>query len=493
MLPALSAAPPAASTASGDASPPSAALGPPFAVLLRLALPTVAALMSRTLMGFVDFWMVSALGVDEQAAIVPATLVVFAVVAFGMGHMTSVSTLVAQAYGRRGGGGSGSGVGDGSGANRSPAESAGGDDSATGAWAWQGVWASLVFGVAAVCLWPLVDAVFAFAGHSPRVQELETGYVRIGLLGVFPTVVAIAVSNFFTSVQRPAITLWATVIANLANVAGNWVLINGNLGAPALGMDGAAWATTGAAFVQAAILVGWMLRPRARAAFGTWPPPRPALGAQKRMLRLGVPASLQSGLEFMVFGFFIVGIVASLGTVAAAASNIAFKFSEIAFMPCVGLSIAVTAVVGESLGAGDHARARRTATVAMRMAAVWIGFCTLLAFSAGPWVVAQVAAGPEVAALGVVLLWIGVSYQWSDAVQFVYLGALRGAGDNRFPAVFTGFSATLVLLGGGWVAVSWFDAWAPHMAWVMLSTYVAVQAVAFFWRWRRGTWESIRA
>ncbi|MBB6442648.1 MATE family efflux transporter [Phycisphaera mikurensis] len=443
-------------------------LPPPLRVLLRIALPTIAALASRTVMSFADFLMVSRLGVDEQAAIVPATVVVFAVVSFGMGGMTAVSTLASQAFGR-------------------------GDRADAGAWAWQGVWASLAFALAALAFWPFAGPLFAAAGHTPEVEALETGYVQIALLGVFPTVVAMAVSNFFTAVQRPAVTFWATVVANALNIGGNWVLIYGNLGAPALGMDGAAWATTAAAFLQAAILAGWMLRPRMRAAFATWPAPGPSRPRLRRMVKLGVPAGLQSGLEFLVFGFFIVGLVSGLGTVPAAASNIAFKFSEIAFMPCIGIGIAVTAVVGESLGAGDRGRARRAAAVAMRIAAAWVGFCGLLAFTAGPWIVGGVAADAEVAALGIVLLWIGVSFQWSDAVQFIYLGALRGAGDNRFPAVFTAFSATIVLLGGGWLATVLFDAYAVHMAWVALSAYVAAQAVAFWWRWRRGAWERIEA
>ena len=447
---------------------PPPTLQPPLRALLLIALPTIAAILSRTVMSFVDFLMVSDLGVDAQAAIVPATLVVFAVVSFGMGHMTSVSTLAAQAFGR-----------------------GGADRAGAGAVAWQAVWASLLFGLGGLCLWPFVGTIFSAAGHAPAVEALETGYVRIALLGVFPTVAAIGLSNFFTAVQRPAVTFWATLVANLANVGGNWVLIHGHLGFPALGMDGAAWATTGAAFLQAAVLVAWLLRPKLRAAFGTWPARGFSPPLQRRMLTLGVPAGLQSGAEFLVFAVFIVALLAGLGTVPAAASNIAFKFSEIAFMPCVGLSIAITAVVGESIGAGDNARDRRAASLGMALAGSWI-FCTgMIAIFGGRWIVGQVAADPEVQALGVVLLWIGVSFQWSDAVQFVYLGALRGAGDNRFPAVFTFFSATIVLLGGGWAATRFFDAYAPHAAWVALSAYVAVQAVAFCWRWKRGAWERI--
>ena len=445
--------------------PPSPVLLP----LLRIALPTIAALASRTAMSFVDFLMVSGLGVDEQAAIVPATVVVFAVVSCGMGYTTSVSTLCAQAFGR----------------------DTDADRAQAGVIGWQGLWVSLVFGAAGLLLWPLVPWIFSAADHTPEVQRLETAYVQIALLGVFPTVAAMALSNFFSAIQRPAVTFWATVVANLCNLGGNWLLIRGNLGFPALGIEGAAWATTAAAFVQAGVLVAWMLRPKVRAAFRTWPVRSWDPSVQRRMLALGTPAGFQSGLEFLFFGVFIVVLLAGLGTVPAAASNIAFKFSEIAFMPCIGVSVAVTALVGESIGAGNPERARRTVSVAMRLSAAWIGCTGAVAFFGGPWIVGAVAADEEVRRLGVVLLWIGVSFQWSDAVQFVYLGALRGAGDNRFPAVFTLFSATAVLLGGGWVAVTHFDRYAPHAAWVALSSYVAAQAVAFWWRWRRGKWETL--
>ena len=408
--------------------------------MLLIAFPTIAAILSRTVMSFVDFLMVSGLGVDAQAAIVPATLVVFAVVSFGMGHMTSVSTLASQAFGRGG-------------ADRAEAGGLGGRRCGRR-------WPS---GSRGCACGPFVGALFAAAGHTPAVEALETGYVKIALLGVFPTVAAIGLSNFFTAVQRPAYGL-GTVVANVVNIGGNWLLIHGNLGVPPLGLDGAAWATTAAAFLQAAILVAWMLRPRMREAFSTWPPrgfSRPggadadAGGAGGAAVRARVPGLLRLHRR------------PRLGAGDGAGGGEQHRVQ----VPPRSRSCRASGSHRGDGGRRREPRGRRPgpgdAPPRWRCGSRRLDrFCALLAFTAGPWIVDGVAADAEVAAPGIVLLWIGVTFQWSDAVQFVYLVPSAAPATTASPPFSPSSPPRSCCLVAAWLATKLFDAYAVHMAWV---------------------------
>ena len=135
--------------------------------LLFLSGPIIASMISRTVMSFVDFVMVSKLGTDAQAAIIPAGLVVFAFVAFGLGTMGAVNTYVAQSLGR-------------------------GRHEDCSAYAWQGVYISAAVALVALALWGTIAPFFAWVGHDPAVKDMEVIYAQIGVFGVRPEIAAVA-------------------------------------------------------------------------------------------------------------------------------------------------------------------------------------------------------------------------------------------------------------------------------------------------------------
>ena len=216
--------------------------------LLRLATPIIAMMISRMLMGFVDFVMVSKLGTDAQAAISPATMFIFMLACIGLGIATAVQTFVAQADGR-------------------------GEHRECGGYAWQSCYLAAVFAALTLPVALSANAWFPWiarlGSHSSAVAALEVRYVEIALWSVAPSIVCIGLSGFFNGIQRPWIAFVASVISLATNIAGNWLLIFGNLGFPCLGIAGAAYSTVFAWGIRALVLILAMILPAFNERYGT--------------------------------------------------------------------------------------------------------------------------------------------------------------------------------------------------------------------------------
>lgn len=432
-----------------------------------LAIPIIASMMSRTAMGLVDFIMVSQLGTDAQAAIVPAGIVLFAIIAFGFGLVSAVNTLVAQRHGR-------------------------GETHACAAYTWQGIWAAAGIGLVSLLLWPIIPAVIATAGHTPQVAALEVSYIQIGLIGVFPVVAAATVAHFFNGIHRPMIGLWATLLANVVNLAANYALIFGHWGFPAMGIAGAAWATTFGACANLAVLMAWWARPslnRSYAVLSHW---RLDPARMKLMLKIGTPAGVHFAADIVAFTIFTLWIVGQFGTAELAANNIVLKFFEVAVIPCVGLGIAVSSAVGKAIGEEDLAKARRFAHWGEALGMVYLLLIAGLFLTAGPTWIDLLADDVQVERRALQLLAVLILFIAFDATQVMYSSALRGAGDTLWPAVVAPTAAVVVMLGGGWCAARFFPEAGAVGPWLALTGYVMVLAAAFAGRFVCGPWEGIK-
>lgn len=438
--------------------------------LLLLSAPIVASTVSRTAMSFVDFLMVSQLGAAAQAAVVPATLLIFTGIGFGLGVLSLVSTFVSQSLGR-------------------------GDLRECSAYAWQGVWISGLFALIGLPLFPFVDDLFLWIGHEPEVARLETIYVQIGILGLFPMLASAAVTNFFNGIHQPAIGLWSTIAANVFNIAGNYVLIWGHFGFPELGIAGAAISTQLAALLQTLILIGWMMRPAIARRFHvlqTWRPDVPRLMA---ILKNGAPAGLHFSMDIGAFTIFTVFLIGQFGTVHLAAHNIVMKLFEVSFMPTIGLGMALTAAVGKAIGEKRAGHARLLTWWGAGIGGVYMALVALVVLLFRHEIAEAFAADgplkPEIIAWASSLLILCAVYQAFDALFIVHIHALRGAGDNNVPAVIAGVLAASLLIGGGWLVATIRPEWGVVGPWIAGTVYVMVLGLAMMARWLWGPWERI--
>lgn len=444
--------------------------------LLFLAGPIIASMISRTVMSFVDFVMVSQLGTEAQAAIMPAGVLLFVMVSFGMGLLSVVNTFVSQSLGR-------------------------GRPSDCAAFMWQGVYLAVAMGLMILPLWWAVPSLFAWIGHAPQVQTLEVAYVRPGLFHIGPALMTIALAGFFSGIHRPAIDFWSTLIANTFNVIANYALIFGHFGLPAMGIAGAAWGTVMAVSLQTLILGGWALRPAMHERFDCWGAWAFDWAKTRRMITIGMPAAFQHVVEIVAFAVFTNLLIGREVTaegkvrfdpVQQAANNLTFKLLEVSFMPTVGLGVALAAAVGKAIGQGRAQLARLTTRWAAGFAVIYmtlvgLGYLLFRRDLAG-WL----ADDAQVIDWASRLLILCAVFQFFDAIGIVHGFALRGAGDTRWPAIVMSLYASTIFLGGGYLMTQLLPDWGSIGPWTAAAVYIALLGGTFFWRWQAGSWEKIR-
>ena len=434
--------------------------------LLRLAGPTIAQMASYTCMQFLDTWMLSRLGVIEPTAAGNASLFAWSFMGFGVGVLFCVNTLVSQAFGQK-------------------------DYSACGRYMWQGVWFVVIFAALTAPVIPFAGHLFRAFEHAPHLVALEAQFFSISIAGMVLKLSATSLGQFMLGVNRPWMVLVAAVGGVCVNALANWFFVFGAMGAPKLGVAGAAMGTLIGVAVEMAVLAAMVLRAPTRRLFNTsdWRPRRKAL---LTLLKIGLPSGAQILADVLAWTLFTVWIMAPFGTEAMAANNFMFRYLSVSFMPAFGISTAVTALVGRYIGAGDIATARKRAHLGFYVGAAYMLACGLGYVLGRNVLIGLFSENPEVLRVGAMLMVFAGVYQLFDAMYIVYNGALRGAGDTLVPAVATAALCWGITVAGGyWISRHW-TALGPAGPWSVASIY-GILLGGFMWmRFTRGKWQMIR-
>ncbi len=438
--------------------------------LLVLALPIITLMVTRMLMGFVDFTMVSRLGTDATAAISPATIFVFNIMVLGMGPATSAQTFAAQCMGR-------------------------GDKKKAVAYAWQTVYLGLVF---LALSWPismLADDMWALFNTDERVSALAVDYCRIAFWSMGFSVVAFGLEGFFNGVQKPSVALWSAIIALAVNIVVNYALIFGHFGMPALGIKGAAYATVFAWMVRTSICVGVLVFAREfREEYDSLRSWRFNAKLMRDYLKIGWPVALQFVLDVGAWNVFTNIIIASYGVQALAASNIGFQLLHLSFMPAIGFGIAASSLIGHAIGESRHRLAAYRARVGVGVNACFMGCIGLLFFFGRYWLPTffNTDNDPEVVRLAAVVLFWAATYQLFDAFGITYSFALRAAGDTFWSAIAVIAHCWTIFVGGGILASRFFPEFGIDGPWMMCTIYIATLSMVLWRRFEGGKWREIQ-
>ena len=445
--------------------------GSPTAQLLRLAFPIIAMTASRMVMGFIDFAMVSVLGTEAQAAISPASILVFAFISFGIGMASTVQTFSAQADGR-------------------------GEPEQGSAYAWQTFYMAAVFGL---LVWPLISFVPSFyewigdlAHHAPNVRRMEIEYTSVGLWSLTPAIICVGLNSFFSGVQRPRFGLISILISIVFNIVANYALIYGNFGFPEMGIRGAALATVMAWWVRAICLTAFFCSPIFNERYRTRSTMAPSMAKIAGILRIGTPAAIHWFIDIAAWAVFMMVVVPPFGTEIMAASNIALQFMHMGFMPAIGLGMALCSQVGFAIGSGRPDDAADRVRLALRFSGGYMGAIGLLFLVARYPLMRILSDDPEVIRAGArILIWAAL-FQVSDAFCVTYTNALRGAGDTKWPAIMVGITTWGIFIGGGLAISRFVPQWGFNGPWVMCTLYISTLGFLLWWRFRSGAWKSIR-
>jgi multidrug resistance protein, MATE family len=383
-----------------------------FRLTLRLALPLIMAEVGWMSMGVVDTIMVGRL--PDSAIAIGATglgqSLYHAVAIFGGGLLLGMDTFVAQAYGR--------------------------DDLHD---ARNTLLNGMVLAVlltpllmVAVSFWPALMQRFGIsvelvAPMQPFLSALNWG--TLPLLGYF------ALRRYLQAVNAAVPIMFALVSANIVNAVGDWALIYGHLGFRAEGITGSGWSTCFARIYMVLVLamtLAWVESKRGSSS--TFSPGTTELKVDAAriwaLLKLGAPAAGQILVEIGAFSG-ATAICAKLGPVPLSGHEIALNCAAFTFMVPYGISSAAAVRVGQQLGRGDPAGARRAGWSAIILGAGFMA-CAGLVFVSIPKVIARVfSPDPAVVRVGATLLLVAAAFQLFDGVQVVTTGALRGAGDTK--------------------------------------------------------------
>ena len=438
--------------------------------LLRLAFPTIAGTISYTLMQFMDGWMLSIVDREKHghgvnlAAAFNGGISVWVLVAACVGVAGVINTLSAQSLGRQ-------------------------ERDAPARFAWQGLW--LAMGSAAVFL-PLILLVrwgFRLLGHHGELLHLETLFAQI-MLVIAPINFANSVlGNFFLGVQRPIHQFTAGVAGNVVNLLLDWILIFGHLGAPRLGLLGAALATSIGSGVSLGILLGIFLARPYHVGFNTRRAWHLDINKLWQVLRIGLPAALQSSSDILCWAIFSLAWVDHFGAAAAEAQSAVMRYLSLSFMPAVGMSMAACALVGRRIGQGDIAGARSAARWAVVISMIYMGVCGLI-FLVFRGALAGFMLGPPAQRhIAERLLIFSAIFQIFDGMNIVYLGALRGAGDTLVPTLYTTALAWGLCVVGGGLVMRMEPSWGASGPWIMATLYVCISGIWSLWRWNSHAWQ----
>jgi putative MATE family efflux protein len=324
---------------------------------------------------------------------------------------------------------------------------------------------------------------------EPTVVDDTVRFLRAVLLAVPGAAIVFVVAASLRAAGDTRTPLVIGIVVSGLNILLAYVLIFGRLGVPALGVRGAGSATA-IAFTAGAVLALWLLARGQLRLTVRWASFRLRGAVVRRVLRVGYPAALEQLL--MQLGFFAYVIfVATYGTGPVAAYFIGARVLALSFLPGLGFAAAAGALVGQCLGAGRPIDADRSGWAAQRLALVMMSAAGAAIFLAAGRIAAVFVDNPEVIADAASFIRVLALCQPLMAFDFVMGGALRGAGDTRFPLVTALIAFWVCRLGAAWLVthVLHLDL---HWLWRVVILDFAARAILKTWRFRAGTWKHVR-
>ncbi|MBD2845376.1 MATE family efflux transporter [Paenibacillus sp. IB182496] len=341
--------------------------------------------------------------------------------------------------------------------------------------------ALLVIGCGAVALGPLLAAM----GVDPAVESIAFHYL-VGLaVGIVPLFAANVLRYFFDAHGHTHLTMFIMLSAIPMNVLLNYGLIFGHFGLPALGGVGAGYATGITYWLVLALSVAVTFRFKAirgYAALAQWTVP--SWKEWRALLTVGLPIGLSIFFETGIFSVVTLMMGMMFTTETVAAHQVALNFTSLIFMVPLSMAMALTIVVGYSVGAAREAAARQYALLGV------LGCVAFLAVSAAGLYVLRVpiarmySPDPDVVGLAASFLTIAIVYQLSDAAQVSLQGVLRGYKDVRVPFVIALVAYWVIGFPAGY-ALAAYTAWGPRGFWIGITIGLTFAAIGFLIRLRR--------
>jgi multidrug resistance protein, MATE family len=388
---------------------------------LILAVPVILAQIGQVTVNLADNMMVGHVGTTELAAASFAINVFHIGMLFGLGITLGITPLVGQSFNAQNPGG-------------------------VGVWLKNGI---LVHFIAAILLCLLMSSVVFFMGRmgqSEDVVKAAIPYFLIQVASLLPMLLFFSIKQFFEGVGNTKIAMIITIIANIINIGLNYVLIFGKLGFPALGLNGAGYATLISRFIMPVIFLLIILkRPSFRVYFEAAKMARFEIQKIKRMLSIGLSIGMQMIIEFLAFGIGAI-MLGWISKEALAGHQVAIGMAGMTYMISFGLASGTTIRVSHAFGDRNRNELKHAVFASLHIVVAFMLLMGILFVLLRNQLPLLFTSDPEVIRFAAGLLIVGAFFQIFDGVQVVLLGALRGMADVRIPMFMAFFSYIVVSL-----------------------------------------------
>jgi MATE family multidrug resistance protein len=440
--------------------------------VVQVSLPLVVSMTTTVVMTFTDRIFLANYSIDAIAAALPAGITAFVFLSFFADTAGYSNVFVAQYTGA-------------------------GKLSRVGSALWQAIYFALAAWVIMVGISFVGGPLFRLVGHPIEVQRLEVTYFRVLCLGSGVHVVGMSFSSFFAGrgVTRPVMITY--IIAMCLNVPLDYALINGIWIFPEMGILGAAIATV-FAWTTATVILGILVFTREHNAVFRVLDNRNFDGELfRRLLRFGVPSSLQFSLDVFAFLFFVL-MVGRIGKAELAITNIGIALDSVSFRPLIGFALGTSTLVGQALGRNRPDQAVAAARATMVIVASYISVLILL-YVIFPQPLLELFRPKDISpekfaaikTMGVVVLRFVAAYLLLDAVYMISTAVLKGAGDTRFIMWSIGLISIFGMCLPTYIGIELYGM-GLYYAWGCTVIFISQLAALTFWRYYQGRWKSMR-
>jgi MATE family multidrug resistance protein len=324
----------------------------------------------------------------------------------------------------------------------------------------------------------LAEPIFRIIGHGAEVEKLESEYFKILCFGSIGPIASSVFAGFYTGRGQNKPVMWVNFISLGINTVLDYALIFGEFGFPEMGIRGAAIATiiAGAAPI---IIYGYFIFGREyNIKYKTLSNFKFNEELLERMLKFGLPNGVHFFIEIAGFTAFLL-ILGRIGMIELAATNIAFNINTIAFMPMIGIGIAISMLIGQNIGRGRIDIAERFVWQGFLICFIYMGLIALTYFFLPNIYIYpfEVNADPvefiAIKKFTIVLLKFVAVYSIFDTLNLVFASAIKGAGDTRFVMIIGLLLSLFVLVIPSYIVLVVMQR-GLYSAWLIASIYISI-------------------
>ncbi len=432
--------------------------------ILVIAIPLILSTGSWSIQQFVDRMFLSWYSEEALASAMPAGILNFSLICLFIGTVSYAGTFVSQYVGAK-------------------------EDGRVGTVLWHGIYLSIIGALLLMLVAPFSTQIFKMIGHPENLQIMESTYFRILCFGGLGPILSSAFAGFFTGQGHNWPVMWVNVFTTTVNLILDYLLIFGVGIFPEMGIAGAAIATIIAGFSSILLYSILIFRQKNELRFKVFSSWAWDFTFMKRFLKYGLPNGGHFFLEIMGFTGFIL-ILGRIGQMELAATNIAININSLAFMPMLGLGIALSMSVGQNIGAEKPEVAEYAAQSGVQLGLLYMIPCTFFYVFLPHIFIAPFNAEAETARVAVILLRFVAVYALFDTLSILYSSAVKGAGDTHFVMRVTTVLSIFVLIIPTFIAVdiAGTDLYTP---WTFCALFIIGMGLIFMARFRGGKWKEM--